>query len=215
MGYRKKYTRTGETAIPTYQWEDVSDGAGLVSFYCTFGTDNTADTPILSTQQFYSAQIETSTAMTSSSYAEVFNKTFVLGAFNKSQIVKGTAYLSCCTTQDPGDSSVSATHYLVVTIYKNSTSIGTLTTAEQSSVVGVSKTKNWLIPISLTTTNFKVGDQLKVKVEMYGKRTAGGANAIFAIGHDPQNRNGSYLTPSTVTDEYTKMMVHIPFKIER
>ena len=72
----------------------------------------------------------------------------------------------------------------------------------------------WSVAMTCTKTNFKIGDILRLTVETWNRKTSGTTGTMtYAIGHDPMNRDGAYVIPTT-QDNITASHALIPFAIE-
>jgi hypothetical protein len=68
-----------------------------------------------------------------------------------------------------------------------------------------------LIEISIPETNFAKGDTFGIAVTV----TETANNGYLAWGHDPMNRDGDYISPSSDDPESTtRFIVRVPFKID-
>ena len=66
--------------------------------------------------------------------------------------------------------------------------------------------------MDLTETILKVGDVLSLVLLVYGHKISGAIGGLVMYGTDPQNRDGTYLTPSSA-DLTTRITCMIPFEV--
>lgn len=219
MGYRKKYTRTGENSIPTYNWEDIAEGTGTVLFYgftSTSGGQTTLNynlgTSIINPG--YTVPTTVTDHEYISSLSAVTARTFSLSPFTQTRIIKGKAYINVTLTST--SSGTNPNFYPVVAVYKNNTQIAYASGAATS---GASTNRTYNLALSIPNTHYGVGDVLSITVS--GSITGGGQ--LFMC-HDPNNNNISTYAPAgavgnipnvTAATNPTTFKSYIPFKIER
>ena len=196
----RKYRGIGEGSIASYDYTDLASGLGFKTYYATNYEDGAGGTTRALTESLlYSVNIEGSFTTTTFSYD--------LTPFNIPRTVKGTAIIRY-STHWSGTSS--QTKYETFTLKKVSgaviTSIGTARSNTETSA-GSAIIKNHVLYISLTETNFKKGDILRLELDPTNPEPA-----TIYIGEDPANRDGTYITPSATYP--TKFNVYIPFKLD-
>lgn len=197
--------------IASYNWTDIANGVGQAKFYMCDGINASGATYLLTSNVFYANTIETSTTTSSGTFTDILNKTYSAAAFTQPRDCEGTAYFHGCVNFNPDVGDDVGAYYLIITLYKNTTSIGTVTTATQTSAAGTSLPTEFIVPITITRTHFAIGDVFKCLVNCYVKKVSGSGAALeFGIGHDPQNRDGTYLTPSSNTNHFTTMEINLP-----
>ena len=198
-----------ESAIASYNWNDVADGTGNVIFY------------LLQTNTGYLLH-QQPLPSSGANYEKIYlyggtgsvslrgTNNYSLPAFTAPRTVKGKAYLELTTGMN-GNAGAGRHGYSIVKVLKNSTQIGTVTTKDWGATDGV---YHEVYEISLTETSFAIGDVLSLQINVYMQaRDAGGSTAYF-YGQDPINRDATRIIPSTNPDQFTTSKVHIPFKIE-
>lgn len=186
-------------SLVNYDYQDVADGTGVIVLYGCVSEDSSAAAYFLTRQAFYSRSIETFTIN------GAVTMTFDLTAFNISRIAKGTAYFSAGYKQTAGGAS---TTYSVQIKKWDGTTATNISSAIVSPTLAAAEQRMILIPIPLTETIIKVGEQLRMVV------IATSNDANNAIGHDPQNRDGARVIPSTNPSVSTVMTLRMPFRIE-
>lgn len=202
MPIPKIYAKPGISAIANYNYVDISTGTGVINFQGL--------TAIISGTTFYKLHTE---SIYSDTVDEIsYNITtctwdFNLTVFNKPQLVRGIAIISFS-----GGIAAGAGKYVyyVLTLRKvaadtSTIDLGSASTAPLVSAAGVVLDHN-CVPITLTTTKFKVGESLRLNI------TSQANGADHYLAHDPANRNGTYVTPAATYP--TKLEVYMPFKID-
>lgn len=199
-----------ESAIASYNWNDVADGTGNVIFYLL----QTNTGYLLHQQPLPSSGANYEKVYSYSGTGSVSlrgTNNYSLPAFTAPRTVKGKAYLELTTGMN-GNAGAGRHGYITVNILKNSTNIGTVNTKDWGATDDV---YHEVYEISLTETSFAIGDILTVqfKVYMQTRDSDSGVTAFF-YGQDPINRDATRIIPSTNPDQFTTSKVHIPFKIE-
>lgn len=210
----KKYQSAG-SVIATYDNYDFAEGTGIVNFR-GFKYDVSGSTVYgLSNQDNYSYSVETSTATADTTPAKRLDLDFDLTEFESPKTIKGTAIVSVPLGVDGNTAGGSTTGFIIAKIRKwdgtTETEIasGTSTTeAVNSGTINAVKT----IKVDIPITSFKVGDTLRLTIEGWGKHPSG-FEGYIAVGHDPQNRDGTYITPTT-NPVTTKLNFYCPFRLE-
>jgi len=187
-----------EGAVASYNWIDLANGMGYVDLYFLVLANSyllTNSTNISSnTNYFYST-------ISFTCIDQDFTTTI-----NTSRTIRGNAYFEIPVTDINGSGTVT----VIVTVYKNLTSIGTRTTTKVMTSEGYHSN---LISdsVSLTTTNFGVGDILKVHLRV---SWAEGASSQFYMGIDPHNGQLYSLTDGHALSMESQSKISIPFKID-
>jgi hypothetical protein len=188
-----------ENVISTYQYNDIADGTGIVNFYFYKASDKDGDVYKLGTEVVPSEEIE---VLLQNDAPKTY--TFYSGQFNTPRILKGNIIITW-SQRATGNGANDTTSWKVYH-YDGSTStqIGdtySFTTNDNADKVAI-------IPIT-TEVNFKIGDSIKVELLLSG----GTAGRTTAWGIDPEDRDGTYVIPST-QQSHTASTIRIPFKIE-
>lgn len=201
-----------------YNWTDVNEGTGLVSYYgFQWADDSSTYYGMTAQSSFWSKAIET-TAQATGSYADVFNQDFYSGEFTRPVVMRGTAWMQIPWAIEPDVSDDVTKSKATVTVYHydgtTSTQIGTATTNEYTSAVGTQILVVTALKVDITQKAFNVGDSIRVNVQVQFYKSAGSGTPVAAVGHDPRNRDGTGITPSTESVT-TQMVFHLPFRIDR
>lgn len=173
-----------ESALASYSYTDIADGTGVVMYYGVRTITNAGDDFILTTSPFIApGPVATKVRL----YETDGQKDFDLTAFTSPRTLRGTAYISC-------QSYSANTPYIVARIYKYSGGVETAISSEITSQQATKDSECFLIPIPLTTTNFGIGDILRVKIEV-------------------QDSGGVAIDPSLTVETHDPLKIYIPYEI--
>ena len=162
---KKSFVRSGEGSVASYSWSDIASGIGYVDFYALAkgGVDGSM---ILVTKP-----VDNGAAYVTFTAAE--EQTMTASAFSTPRTVGGVGYcsLACYNT---GSTAVGWT----LTIQKESGGVTTDISAATATDNTAASTGEFVLytPITITETNFKIGDILKIKI------VAGGNLRLHALG---------------------------------
>src|SRR3990167_1029032 len=186
-----EFPQAPSIASASYDFQDIAEGTGVQKFFLAVNEISGAVSYGLHTDTVFSTKKEINVGDT--------NITFSLSAFNLPKAIRGTAYLNCTLKTTAGTGSIIAELLNDVT--------GSIVSASSQSTVGTGTT-NLLIPLVVPETHFRRGEILQLKI------TDNSAASNEFIGTDPQNRDGTNITPSTDTNGFTNSALYIPFKLE-
>ena len=206
------------TAIASYSYTDIAEGTGIVKFY-GFTSENSAAVDYhLGTNPFYAGNSpELSWGSAHNTMTLEQDLDFDLTTFNMPQTIRGTATINCCIASYASGGYNGFT-YIIWRLRKYSGTTETEIASVQTPTIvgGNAVTTNEIINVQLTIplTPFKKGDILRLTALIYNYVDAGG-NGFYALGVDPQNRDGTYITPSTDDPtSTTKLELYIPFNLD-
>ena len=194
-------------ATASYDYVDLAEGAGFVTYYCykqsisgstTYGL--TRDTNL------YSVERETSGSAT-------LDLDYDLPPFNLPQTIKGTAVFNGSHFIDGNQAGGPQGSFYNVFIRKWD---GTTETEIASAVgpqlnVSAQNENNQILVIPITISSpvtFPIGSQLRLTVQHF---LSGGLSSILYQGHDPKNRDGNKITAAA--NLFTAQNIKIPFRI--
>jgi len=204
MPVSKVYSKSGQDAIATYNYEDISDGTGVVQFLGFNKYTSAAVTYGLTNQTIYSQDIEISGTVGTNTDWD-----FDLSKFNKPQIIKGTAIVRCSVNWAGGNGHKFVLTFRIMKIDKNGEeTLIAENDSEQRIGSGSQEKKNFVTYITIPQTKFKKGESLRLNVFTAGISTAIGT---LYLGIDPANRDGAQVTPAATYP--TKLECYIPFKL--
>jgi len=225
---KQKYI-SQEKLIASYDYTDIASGLGYSIFYGANVSDGTASgSYIITPNTFYSDKITTFDDM-GVAVEKMFDGNFDTSSFNLPKDVKGDAIIQIPLgigrkTGQTGDiayinASGSIVHYDGTT----EISLGSFKSTEFS-VNDAVKAYDYSVTstkVNLTEQHFKVGDILRLKLEIW-KRGGVAGGRYFGFGHDPKNQpdpetlaaGGTIYDDTATTYGPTTMEVHVPFKID-
>ena len=193
----KRPYQSQEKAIASYNYEDIAEGTGVISFYgCKTETSGATVYKLVQNAIYSSAPVYAGNSAT---------LTFDLTPFNIPKQIKGTAMFSAGVG---GNSGVD--NHISVQVYHYD---GTTATAISSELLTASHDFGTLsgyymvcIPIPLTETRFNIGDNLRLVVKLTNDVGSQGE-----IGVDPK---GSESVSTWIPANKTIMQLDVPFKID-
>lgn len=222
MVLKRKYRNVAEQTITSYNYTDIASGTGFITYYLG---DIDSDY-VLSQNPFWSDNVSISANSSQTTDVELFNRDYDI-EFKKPQTIKGTGIFNatvCMESHSTGGASDTHHSYLKVYVRKwdgsteteivNDTSETFIKTAsgdseEMFKMVG--------IDLVIPETSFKVGESLRITVELHGWMQTGNGTgtARYAYGQDPKDRDtteGDSFDFSN-TGEPSIAQVQIPFKL--
>ena len=161
--------------MPTYDYQDLLSGEGIISFEGFKSVDSTGTSYHLSSNSLGSCEgtLTTNYALeTVNGTTTVFTYNFNSLPFKIPRYVKGTSLVSAYITNTAIDGTKTATSYVVATLQhvdgstSTVTDIGTKTSASLVNSTATDYTQKNILIISLTETLFKTNDYLRLKIEM-------------------------------------------------
>ena len=196
----KQFLSTGEGAVASYSFIEIATGAGIMTLYAGW----TVDTKTLLNNQFASNTIMSQSGNIGGSPDAIRLDQDYDMVVTKPLTVEGTMIITAGIGVYRSGSSNSG--YFIFKFRKWDGSSETDIAENQSSTHSNNSTPGWTYStfatdITIPRTHFKIGDTLRLTVELWG---AGGANPSYvAYGHDPQNRTTGWdttgVSPSRLT----------------
>jgi len=218
MAMPTRYKTTSQP-IASYDYNDIAEGTGVVTFYAGTAYDSSGNEDlILSSKTFTSqskVQRETGdTTTTEETAAFVFE--FDLTEFQFPRTLKGRAFLSCSRHFKNNTAGLHG-FYLKAYIQKydgsTATTVGSAREPTWTSTGNDENEKNLTLMINLPQTLFKVGEILRLRITGNYVNAGGASDKDFEVGCDPEDGDGTDLTPST-DDSTTITKIKIPFMIQ-
>jgi len=200
---------TASPIIASFNYTDVADGTGKINVNGTAKKTSAGTTYNLeSVSDNYSTSIETTSVNSDGTqFVKMIDLDFDLATFNKSRTLFGTSTFQICQNLARANTGSGGQHlqsYIIIKVRKwdgaTETEIGSVQsqTITDDVVLATGTSTIHLMDIEIATrTNFAKGDTLRVTIEGWSKAQVGGYDARLTIGHDPQNRDGTYIIPST------------------
>lgn len=202
MGYSRKYTRTPEGAIATYDFTEIAEGTGIV----TFNGFNTETSGAITTYKLTNVAVASDDIQTITAAGTVKQVDFETLPFKLPKIIDGTSILRF---SGGIDTNGAANVYYVCTLFKVSDATTTLVTVTSPTLsIGGAGTaaKNFCMPLVIPRTHFKPGDYLRLSIGITPSAQFG------HLAHDPENRDGTVITPASTYP--TRLEFLIPFRID-
>lgn len=220
---QKKYYRPDPILI-NYTWTDVADGTGVISFKGYVTETSGALTYHLGTADYYSDEdyIEAVYTTSSQTFTKAGDDDFDLTSFNNPRTIKGTAIVNFTGWVSVSRDGLSNGYaYFILKVRKwdgtTETEIANVTTEtiETNLLAGINEV--FCVPITLSETSFKKGETLRLTIETWLRNDTGsGDSTAGGYGHDPQNRDGTYISPSTDDPaSITKLDFNCPFEVAK
>ena len=207
MALPQPFTTTSQQLV-NYDWTDIAEGTGIVTFDAMTTQEGATISRILKTTPLKSKTIVSSST---SGVTPVTDFDFDLSVFNSARRIGGSCYVYLPTTYvfSYGGGEV-GTCTFTATIRKwdgtTETDIGTASGVAFGGTVGTYYQIN-IFKIELTETNFAKGDILRLNISNTethgGSPTASSAN----VYHDPEDAAVAGL-------DFTYLKVEIPFKLD-
>lgn len=218
MGVIEKYRKSPESIV-SFNFTDIASGTGIVNFHCYDSSPSSGLDYHMSQNEFFSKNVETSELSTGGG-SDTIDEDFDLSTFNKSIVLSGVGYFAGVGAVNPDTGKIATAAFFTITVQKwdgtTETDIVSVSgLSESSSGGGVAKRFYQLIPITIPRTSFMKGETLRLRVVWNVTwNSASGANRL-TMAHDPQNRDGTYIVPSSQSDApTTKMEFFAPFEID-
>lgn len=175
MTVPKTYRKSRENIIASFSFTDIAEGTGTIIYNGTRVTDDSGEDWALITQSLEGSGSPAQTLRLINHQEEV---DFNLSPFNLPKILTGTAYVSAVQSAVNTDTSSFTVQFKKVTGGEES-NISSLVAS--SDFVGTgTEDITWLIPVPLTKTHFKKGDNLRITIENTSTET-GGDKPIYVL----------------------------------
>lgn len=188
--------------LSNYNFVDIASGTGYINFYC----GDTVDKSLLSNFSYYANTIVTSHAAGSAAYTlqididydTVMNRPLDLRGLG---IVNVPIYL--INTDAGGGKNI--TTYVTAILRKWDGSTETDIVSNDSSVVTSTSTFGAYtmlsIDLDVPLTHFKVGETLRLTIDVYSRYNVGATTGTVSIAHDPKNRTTGWDTSGAVPSQ--------------
>jgi len=197
-------SKTTTPLVGTFDFNDIADGTGVVVNYLYVGTsvNSGAESQVykIGRETPMSEIIELTGATGAGSTYD-----FYTGEFSSPRIMQGTAILSFGWWAN--DAARNGTIQVKLYHVRGLTNTQLGETANLTHP-GSGITEN-LIFSGLGPQLFTIGDQFRIEIVL-----ATGNGALIRLGVDPQNSDGTELTPSSAVEQ-TQFIARIPFKIRQ
>ncbi len=211
----KTIYRKNPPYIVSYNFFDIAEGTGIITFYGANTVDNAVSKYVLSTVPVYSNDKITVGAGGAAAEDAIRVDADFDVVFNKPQNIRGklTAQISWIQghTTSAGGAS---TGYVIVKVKKGDVVFAQNIKSDTHFVLSLEaegKTVNIEIDIP-TVQHFKAGETLRITVELWNSTTN-----LIALCHDPKDRivtTAEYGSSIDIAPETTQLIVNVPFVIQ-
>jgi hypothetical protein len=217
-----------ETALANYDWLDFVSKTGYKQFIVSAMADDTSTNYFLKTEVLQPVRTTSATSLvgqvnfstSSAAFVEAYDITTETNYFSNPATLQGDLICQIPMGASGEFSDIGWNAYVVVTITKYDGSSSTAITSGTSNTMSggsqattVANKSYFSFNITIPKTSIKIGEKIKIQVELYVKKTGGTGTAYFILGHDPLNRAIS-ATYSGITESYSQMSFYLPFKID-
>jgi len=221
---------TSSPTIATYDFTEIAEATGFVTFYGSQSIDDTTKTHFLSSNKTNSQFIVTKAALSTESFSKVIDLDFDV-LFNLPQTVRGTARANITVGGgNLGSANTVGQAYAVIRLRHWDGTTETEVAEAQTHKIEWASNANYseIMNVALDATasqHYKKGDTLRMTVEIWGKVGSGANGSDCGFGHDPNERIDPGLTEAippvadtqgqVVTDaNTTQLSFLIPFRLE-
>ena len=208
MAIPQVYKTAAEGAIASYNYTDIAEGTGIVTFYAARTQDSVASHSILTQNVVYSDIASTAVInnVGSDTWGKKIDWDFDLSPFNMPQTIGGKANISV-SWQVTTPTSGTAEGYLLFLIKKNDSFIASVATITRGNTpVTTYEEKTSLLEVTVPKTHFKKGDVLRVTMEGWA-RSGAVSDGMLTVLHDPKARTIN-------TFDTSVLQVNMPFDLD-
>ncbi len=220
MVLKQKY-QTKESAIASYDYTDLAEGTGVVTFFGSshMSASGSAALYSLSKTALYSNDINTQAVNTSGTFIKTLEKNFDV-VFNQPQNLKGIVKINITLGgRTTGAAPNSWECYVILKLKKGTTDIAEAQSETVAGGGGAADVKNSkvlqvLIDASAAATHFKPGETLRITVELWSRQPSGGGPHT-GFAHDPRARTDVAASAGGIIEDAhsTVFQINVPFII--
>ncbi len=194
----QSFPTPSEAVIATFDAEDLAGGVGDVLLFASMNEDTGAENLVLTRRVVYSSKVQTA------SINGTVTLTFDSAPLNLPRTAKGTAYINIGYAPSAGQNQSFSAQ---VQKWDGSSATDLSSEITTPTFTGSNTQTVASLELPLTQTIIKVGEQLRLIVKII-------ANGVSCfIGHDPKNRDGANMSPSTANTT-TILTLFMPFDID-
>ena len=201
-------------AIISFDFVDIAEGTGIVLFSGFSGEISSGlGYHLTADEAVYSSTKETSG---SDATAPAVDLDFDLSPFNRNRTIRGKALVSFTLVCAPGVNNMTGLATVFIRKWDGSTETEIASVITPTITANATTVKELMtVPIIIPKTDFKRGETLRLSIVAVGTRTGGATDVSIIYGHDPRNRDGGTIIPSTDDpDTITKLNFYAPFEID-
>jgi len=213
-------------AVASYDYEDIAEGTGHVLFYgFSAELSGASSTYHLGKDAIYSNTPFTSAVVGGAAAASTLDLDFDTSPFNAPRIIEGDAYVSIPLAYVQNTSSGGEMfYYATISKWDGTTEtvlVGPLCSETFSGATGADDQINRVITVKLTVprTTFKVGDAVRLVIDLWCKSLDTPNDGWHCLGHDPKNRTNEVVgvgepIPFADYSNTTQMILDLPFVLD-
>ena len=214
----KSFPPTQPNVIASFDFVTFAENTGMVDFNCFIAENTSGETEHMQSQQVYSSNNVTTTAVNDGSFTKIIERNFDLSPFNKRATVRGTATINVPFKLGSLNTGI-RNGYVIAKVIKVVATVEDVLVTVQSPTIQIGdnedKFKMFSLRVVVPNTNFNVGDTLRLSIEGWGQKASGNA-CLMSIGHSPFNRDeetgdDNSIEPSVRTEEITTLNFFCPF----
>jgi hypothetical protein len=228
------------TQIQSYDYLDIISGTGIKDFYGGAIQDSTGESFFLSPTQFEpwhtnraagnevqnSGRFQIAYPLSATPDTKAFDLDFDTSVFTIAQRIDGDVVINLPYAFDPGVSTDRYNLYVTgkVRIWDGTTEteVANNTSATQTIDMTSGSTSDAMISFKVTVDDqlVRVGEQLRITLEVYAWRSAGSGNCAILIITDPYGRDVANLGTGDADEEIfydggRPLLFKVPFKVYR
>lgn len=212
------FSDVASNVIATYDFFDIEEGTGIVQFKAAIWEDSNGKNSLLTVKDLFSRLVESNGTINNHiDFQDKITKNFDLADFQFPKIIEGDCVIEFSMAgKRVGTSAIHVRAKINVQHYDGTTAtdIATVTSPTLTTDSTTGSTSLISIKLALPRTTFKKGENLRLKIVIQGRQAIiNVADDKVYMGHDPQNRDGSVITPSS-SGGITKCNFYCPFRLD-
>jgi len=211
MAIPQVYKTAAEGAIASYNYTDIAEGTGIVTFYAARTQDSVASHSILTQNVVYSDIASTAVAnnVGSDTWGKKIDWDFDVSPFNMPQTIGGGKANISVSWQVTSPATGTAYGNLLFLIRKwdgtTETEIASVATVTRGQADTYGEVTS-LLDVTVPKTHFKKGDVLRVTMEGWA-RSSDANTGMITVLHDPKAR-------TIHTFDTSVLQVNMPFHLD-
>lgn len=199
-----------EQAIASFSSSDLASGTQFVIYQGYTSNESGTENHHLSENEVFSNIVETIVFGQSGTGVKL-DLDFDSSPFNLPRTLKGTAFVSVTAVILPQTGNATVKVTAIIRTWDGSDEVDLVTADTKSFSSQAEDYKTFGIALVVPQTLIKKGTLLRLTIRF--EITADGNSNTMAIGHDPKDRDGVGIVPSTDSKvSTTKLEFHAPFR---
>lgn len=202
MAGKPKNFQAISPVLANYDFVDIVAGTGFINFYA----GKTVDKNMLSNKEFYSDTVYTQGSSTYSAtavYTKVLDIDFDV-LLNRPLDLKGVGIVNVPVKLTETASPCTVYAYVIATLRKWDGATETDIVTNTSSIFADDADLDFqmlAIDLDVPLTHFKIGEYLRLTIELWSYNTANIGTQTAGFGHDPKGRSAEFDTTGAVTSQ--------------